>query len=256
MKFPLRRVISAGDDICFVTEGRIGIECAAIFIRKLASKKNAVDNKLYCASAGVAIVHQKYPFYKAYELAEMLCRSAKKFGALVSPGDNGAQIGAIDWHIEYGEIKDSLDEIRRDYETPDGCRMEMRPYIVTAPEDILEKGNLKEKRYASFKSRLRLIQRKNREDEERYSNGKIKELRSAIKEGEAATQMFLTLNRIEDLAAYTNADPDIKKAELFTGQSKENVHFTMQADGKRHSSLFDAIELFDVFLPFGEEEQL
>ena len=30
--FPVRHIITAGDDICFVTEGRIGIECARIFI--------------------------------------------------------------------------------------------------------------------------------------------------------------------------------------------------------------------------------
>lgn len=50
-KFPVRRIITAGDDICFVTEGRIGIECARIYIEKLtaAERKNSVDHKGYSA---------------------------------------------------------------------------------------------------------------------------------------------------------------------------------------------------------------
>lgn len=79
-KFPVRRIITAGDDICFVAEGRIGLECAVTFINKLSNRKNKVDGQGYAACAGVAIVHQKYPFYKAYELAEMLCSSAKNMG--------------------------------------------------------------------------------------------------------------------------------------------------------------------------------
>ena len=79
--FPVRRIITAGDDICYVTEGRIGVESAAVFIRALSRKENAVDKERYAACAGVAIDHQKNPFYKAYELAESLCSNAKRFGA-------------------------------------------------------------------------------------------------------------------------------------------------------------------------------
>ena len=75
--FPVRRIITAGDDICFVTDGRIGIECAVAFINALSKKRNKQDKAGYSACAGVAIVHQKYPFYQAYELAEKLCSNAK-----------------------------------------------------------------------------------------------------------------------------------------------------------------------------------
>lgn len=77
--FPVRKLILAGDDVCFVTEGRIGLEAARIFIEKLSALENAVDHKRYTACAGVAIVHQKYPFYKAYELSEILCSNAKRY---------------------------------------------------------------------------------------------------------------------------------------------------------------------------------
>jgi len=48
------------------------------------------------AAAGVAIVHAHAPFFRAYEMAEELCRSAKH---LVSGSDPGF---AIDWQIGLG----------------------------------------------------------------------------------------------------------------------------------------------------------
>ena len=33
--FPVRRIITAGDDICFVSEGKIGIECAVEYMKAL-----------------------------------------------------------------------------------------------------------------------------------------------------------------------------------------------------------------------------
>lgn len=66
--FPVRNIILAGDDVCFVTEGRIGVECARIFLEKIWGKVNSVDNKNYSACAGVAIVHQKYPFIRHISL--------------------------------------------------------------------------------------------------------------------------------------------------------------------------------------------
>ena len=43
---------------------------AGITREALNKQINAEDKEGYAACAGVAIVHQKYPFYKAYELAE------------------------------------------------------------------------------------------------------------------------------------------------------------------------------------------
>ena len=71
--FPVRRLITSGDDICFVCDGRIGISCAKAFIKALTRKKNKADGEEYHACAGAAIVHAKYPFFRAYDLAEIQC---------------------------------------------------------------------------------------------------------------------------------------------------------------------------------------
>lgn len=214
-KFPVRRIITAGDDICFVAEGRIGLECAAAFLRKLGSRRNEVDGEGYAACAGVAIVHQKYPFYKAYELAEMLCGSAKKYGAALSSDGSGSDVSAIDWHIEFGEIKDTLDEIRSDYVDADGGSISGRPYIVRADRSV------------SYQEVRGLIQKLQKD--ESCARGTIKELRSILKRGQDETRHFIKFHKIDELVKWD-----------LNGNYKV---------------LFDAIELIDTFIALDDKEE-
>lgn len=222
--FPIRRIITAGDDICFVTEGRIGLECARIFIEKLSAKKNSVDWKGYSACAGVAIVHRKYPFYKAYELAEMLCSSAKKQGAALSPEDDGRSVSAIDWHIEFGEIKDSLAEIKAVYNCSDGNLMTQRPYTIQASEPVMKKANP----YGDFVRKVKKLTTAEKE----LGNGKIKNLRAAIKEGETETTNYLKFNKMEKFIS---------------------TPFVQTEVGTKVCTWFDAVEMMDTFLVVTEE---
>ncbi len=193
--FPVRKIIMAGDDICFVSEGRIGIECAVRFIEKLSKKKNSEDGAGYAACAGVAIVHQKYPFYKAYELSEKLCSNAKKYAASLSNDGSGKEICAIDWHIELGEIKDTLDEVRDDYKDVDGYTLTARPYFITSTS-IEENEKVKEvKSYAEFKEQMIALQKV----DDGIARSKIKRLRGALKSGKRATEHFLDFNKLRNI---------------------------------------------------------
>lgn len=193
--FPVRKVILAGDDICFVSDGRIGIECAVRFLENLRKKTNKQDEKEYAACAGVAIVHQKYPFYKAYELAEKLCENAKKYAASLSEDGSGKEVSAIDWHIEFGEIKDTLEEIRNDYKDVDGNPINARPYLVFPTRQVMKEQ--KTRLYINFKEMIMKLQK--REKEENFAQGKLKELRGALKRGKKATEYFLRFNKLEDI---------------------------------------------------------
>ncbi|MCM1540826.1 MAG: hypothetical protein NC121_06135 [Blautia sp.] len=213
--FPVRRIITAGDDICFVAEGRIGLECAAAFIDKLGSRRNSVDREGYAACAGVAIVHRKYPFYKAYELAEMLCSNAKKYGASLSGDGSGSDVSAMDWHIEFGEIGDTLEEIRRHYFDADGNPVSGRPYVVRAEQAAA--GEKEFRNYREVRELLRKLQK-----DESCARGTIKELRTVLKRGQDETRYFIRFHKIEELL----------RRDL----------------GNDHKLLFDAIELIDTFL--------
>lgn len=213
-KFPVRRIITAGDDICFVAEGRIGLECAVTFINKLSNRKNKVDGQGYAACAGVAIVHQKYPFYKAYELAEMLCSSAKKYGSALSSDGFGSDVSAIDWHIEFGELKDTLEEMRADYNDSDGISISGRPYIVKASHPIPDAENVR--CYSAIRDTIGKLQKN-----EDCARGTFKELRNILKQGQNETTYYTQFHRIDGL---------IKQL------------------GNDYKVLFDAIELLDTFI--------
>ena len=236
--FPMRRIISSGDDVCFVTEGKIGVECAARYLQILSEIKNKEDEKGYSACAGVVLIHKKFPFYKAYELSERLCSNAKSFGAELSPADQGQKISSIDWHIEFGEMPDTLDEIRRDYHTKDGEQLELRPFIVKAPNDILTREKIRQ--YDKFRKLMLLLDK-----EDGYASGKLKQMRSVLKNGEKSARYFLKFHKIEDLAmeSYHEAFEkiDVPKAVAESGLSRQI--FVETQDGKKRSVLFDAVEL-------------
>ena len=252
---PVRRIIAEGDDICFVSEGRIGVECAAVFLKKLAAKTNAVDGKPYAACAGVALVHTKYPFYRAYELAEELCSNAKKYGATLGTlaygeekgMDAGAEISSVDWHAEFGEIHGSLETLRNQYISRDGTHLELRPYIVDCPGWVLEIEKFRY--YSSFRKLMKsFADRKNT-----YSAGRLKELRAVMKKGTIETDNYLRFHRIEDLTrdAYQDiyVDVDYSNLKIGSGNGLERKIFAQTADGKKRSLLFDAVEMTDLFLP-------
>jgi hypothetical protein len=72
---PFRPIIVGGDDITFVCEGRLGIVLAQKFLELY--EEESINGKSLKACAGVTIVKTKYPFFKAYEIAETLLAKAK-----------------------------------------------------------------------------------------------------------------------------------------------------------------------------------
>ena len=201
---PIRPVILAGDDVCFVTAGKIGLECARVFLEKLSQQPNGGQSDLpYAACAGVAMVHLKYPFHRAYDLAEELCSNAKRFGAGL---DSGGRVSAMDWHIEFGQLKENLGELRKDYETEDGNRLELRPVAVLIPDGV--RKPVPERTYAYFRALCGTMQG----ERGKIARSKIKELRTALKQGEVEGEFFLQDREISGLlyhplqAAYSLRD--------------------------------------------------
>lgn len=238
--FPVRNIILAGDDVCFVTEGRVGVECARIFLEKIWGKVNPVDEKNYSACAGVAIVHQKYPFYKAYQLAEELCSNAKRMIAELAknePGDKKgvADLCAIDWHIEFGEMANGLAEIRNQYLTQDGCRLEARPYLVCGDKHLMDLEKIR--RYEYFRNYIISMQKK-----ETIARSKLKELRGVLKRTTDAAEVYREINLMDNI--FWKACDDYHLGEKSV--------FYKTADGEMRSLIFDAVETMDTYLALGQ----
>lgn len=245
---PLRPVILAGDDVCFVSAGNIGLECARIFLERLTAKTNCEDNSRYSACAGVALVHTKFPFHRAYDLAEELCSSAKRFGAALDPD---GRVSAMDWHIEFGQMKYSLAGLREDYACEDGGRMELRPVAVITPDEC-DPGV---RTYGFFKVLCRDI--KNRQGT--IARSKIKDLRQAFRQGELESEYFFHDKQIRDLlyypfeAEYRTTDQRWSYyRNMLQGETQARKEVFREMDGVKRCLFFDAIEMADHFTALEE----
>lgn len=67
---PIRSIVLSGDDITFVTEGRLGVHLAAkftgYFTACFAEEHAGNDEPPFSACAGVVITRTKYPFFRGY----------------------------------------------------------------------------------------------------------------------------------------------------------------------------------------------
>lgn len=207
INFPVRRIITAGDDICFVSEGKIGIECAVEYMKALWKRSEGENS----ACAGVAIVHQSYPFYKAYEIAESLCSSAKKYNASLDK-EGCANACAIDWHIEYGEMYGGLDEIRKHYVDADGKSILARPYFVCGKAEY--EGKAGNRTYADFKQTMEemeyALHNKCEDEEDRMiARRKLKELRTYLKESDEAVDAYFKKSRLDQYLTKNDKNFDV-----------------------------------------------
>lgn len=248
-QFPLRRVVASGDDICFVCDGRIGIEAAAMFLEELSKIKNLHDDKNYTACAGVAIVHEKYPFFSAYDLAEKLCSRAKKYTASLSSDDNGASISAIDWSLNSGEIKDKLSEIDKDYMSKDHISLTMRPYIVYSAEKSIENYP---RTYARFRKLYDLLTSNEQGLMDLRSH--LKEMRFILKENENEVRYYVQFHKLDSILIeshdifetkkQTNIDTDVSDLLYISDQDLNGN----EDSSKRCAVLFDAAEIMDTYI--------
>ena len=307
---PIRPVILAGDDVCFVTMGSIGLECARLFLENL---RNPGSGERYYACAGVALVHQKYPFHKAYKLAEELCSNAKKFVAEIRKAEKENNVrmekekgvpvhgvSAMDWHIEFGQLRGDLEEIRRAYDTEDRYRtadgrqkprrMELRPMVLLIGDetdaakrdpdgetDAAKRADIDSgvcgdmtggvRTYDYFKALCQAM----RGEYGQTARGKIKDLRTAFKQGAVESRYFLRSQEVSHLlyqAFHAKYRTDEERQEQFkkvSGDAGENLFsgetasFRGEAfrdvNGVSRCLFFDAVEMIDHFAALGSREE-
>ena len=111
--FPLRPIVLNGDDVTFVSYGQFGIPLAELFLKELDAESKKIKMPL-SACAGVAIVKSHFPFYRAYDLAEDLCDSAKKKAKILAKNHEHGEVGSwLDFHIVQSGVTTELEELRK-----------------------------------------------------------------------------------------------------------------------------------------------
>lgn len=234
---PLRPIIIGGDDITFICPGRMGLQYAQAFI-EYVNREDLLDEDLYnyikketgkqinrslSCCAGVAIVPAKYPFFRAYELAEQLCDKAKE----KSRKDDG---NYLDFAILHGEKYGDIDLLRKEqYESANG-NLHYGPYNVLGDEN-------------DEKSVKGLLALSRELVVDTMPRNKVKELRRVLHEDKHSMSIFLeNCPEICDLVKKENKLATVVADDLWDEvEDKDKVIFATR--------YIDAIEAIDFNYP-------
>ncbi|MDW5550412.1 Cas10/Cmr2 second palm domain-containing protein [Methanosarcina sp.] len=230
---PIRPIIMGGDDITFVSPGKLGIYFAEIFMKEFSEKKVSDEKKL-SSCAGVAITKTKYPFYRGYRLAEGLCGNAKKMAYKETDSS------WIDFHIAYGGFSGSIENIRRTNYTGSCGNLCLRPYRVIGKVDycslsecisgINQLSGLKfdpeEKSWFDF-------------DESKWPRSKLKEFREVLTMGASVSERF-----IKEMGYRHRTLPDVKGYP----ECKNTGWICDRREiGSKVTPYFDMLELMEIY---------
>lgn len=183
---PIRPLILAGDDICFVTDVRIGIALTEKLMRYV--EKYTIMGLPMRVCAGIAMVKTSYPFFRAHELAEELCHNSKG----ILPADDSNDESVLDFHLVQGEIEGSITEIRREKYN--------KNTLTSKPFYLQEKGRKNSlpwfrRRLALYESGKFTLNAKTVE----VGKGVLKEYRDALSAGAEAAEKYRIYKRLEDV---------------------------------------------------------
>ncbi len=234
---PFRPLVYGGDDVTFVCDGRLGLSLATRYLQIFEGKTVTCgeESTPLTACAGICIVKAHYPFARAYEMSEALCKSAKKVAKFARKGSQERKpaVSAIDWHITSSGLLGGISEIReREYRTQSNGKLEMRPLLLNSDKSDWQT-------WESFSHIIDIFE----QDEWKSKQNKVKALREVLRQGKDATKEFITAYRIGHLPELPDSVQQIGWRE-----DLEKSGWQGQVCG-----YFDAIEAIDFYVPLGGE---
>lgn len=242
---PFRPLVFGGDDVTFVCDGRLGISLAVEYMKQFEEQTEAIVGEKLTACAGIAIVKSHYPFARAYDLADGLCGSAKKYRQ-----QQGLEASCLDWHFALTGLSGDIGEIRKreytTYQKPEelkktdsryrGESLTLRPLTLNGnPKETHRSFNVVLNGVHAFQdSELQP------EEDPKWSTrrNKVKALREALRDGPASVRRFMTMYGLDKLPEIdTSKNSDFQKSGWWTDRC----------------GYFDAIEMMDWYIPLEEK---
>ncbi|MBB5325139.1 hypothetical protein HNQ34_002238 [Anoxybacillus tepidamans] len=228
---PIRDIVLDGDDVTFVCDGRLALYASYVFLKKL-SEKSLIDGESISACAGIAIVKSHFPFYRAYQIAEQCCQSAKK----KAKEDGDLVESWMDFHVVSSGITNDLHETRKKhYQIPmedstdssKGYHLIWRPWLVKDDNSTNSNYNFKHfiNIHQSFKS-----------GDKKWPRNKMKKLEEVLMLGKVETEIFL-----EEVKSKGLVLPTSPIREIFDSYSR--------------TPYYDVLEMFDFFIDLEEENR-
>lgn len=179
---PIRPIIIGGDDITFVCPAKT----AVIFAKRFMDYLYEGDGFSSCA--GIVIIPTKYPFFRAYQLAEELCGAAKKESREKENPNDSDEIKRkkakdsswLDFAILHGEQEASLEQIRQNEYKGALGDMHFGPYYVNGDTKNPKKAEKDIKKLISGALAL-----------DKMPKNKVKLLREIIGKDESEIKLFV-----------------------------------------------------------------
>jgi len=207
---PVRPIILGGDDVTFVCEGRLGVWLAESYIKSFINK-TVSDGKKLSACGGIAVVKTKYPFYRAYKLAEYLTNKSKNVAR-----SERSSFSYIDFLISSSGWTGT--EIDADYYASPNGNLHFGPYRIDGNPDEEE---------AHIDNIKRIVCKLNK-----FPKNKIAKLRDILYENPRSIgKSFVQQLKLRNL--------ELPKIGI------NNYHEKLWVGGK--TPYFDAIELLDFY---------
>ncbi|MEH2169965.1 MAG: hypothetical protein V7K41_25600 [Nostoc sp.] len=228
---PFRPLVYGGDDITFICEGRLGVELAALFLQKFEVQK-VTDGEPLTACAGICVVKAHYPFSRAYQMSEDLCKVAKKFVKSERQKYGIDYFSAIDWHLAASGLIGSISEIRqREYRVNNkSWYLEMRPLWLKRDDE-----------WRTWSGFTQVVSEFKQGDNWRERQNKIMALREVLRKGSIeAVEEFLLNYKLPNLP-------------LFPKSSSQSEQLIKQGWNNEICGYFDAIEAMDFYLGVGSD---
>lgn len=217
-----RKIILAGDDICFICNPKLAlgaIKCFITELNKMEPKSLRINNKVIRLSvcAGIAFFNSHFPFSDAYKIAEACCDSAKERAKSAKCSNNGVVGNFIDFQMCTNINASNLDVYRDKHYKLNGEMFINRPYYVYVKNDSGLNNKNKDYLFSNLTSRIDIL------TSSKTPRSIAKEIRAVIVQG----------------------DNEIKK-ELLYLQSRDLDQFNDLEEMK--SVWYDACELMDFVL--------
>lgn len=242
--FPVRPIVYGGDDITLVCDARIALDLAAELLRAWHQYTDDLLGEPAHACAGIALVRVHYPFYRAYQLAEDLCKETKQYlrDRHKKYGES-AEISALDWEFIAGAGLATHDQRRKGElyraasDKQEREKLHARPYYVI--------GNLPATRsYRDWNWFRNTLVHALQEQEETHT--RFKELAGVLYQGASVTKVHL--DRWRDRFGLTRAEKWDSKVDGLWLPEPKNLPM-LDGFPNNETPYLDAIELMDRILP-------
>lgn len=240
---PFRPLIIGGDDTTFVCDARLALSLAVEYLTLFADQaKHTMEqfgvllpDERPSACAGIVMVKSRFPFSRAYQLADGLCRNAKRFRAQEQARTKQPQGAYLDWHIALTGLVDDISSLRRrEYHTPHGS-LTLRPVRLTIGRLDQPLDNNTARDWTVVERVTRAFQKA----EWSQRRNKVKALREALRQGPNSVERFLAIYSSASLPELVESDQGThRRTGWLEGDSTP-----------ARCAYFDAIELMDVYLP-------